>query len=231
MSERPLIELRDATRRYGDGDATVTALSGADLAIMPGDFLCAAGPSGSGKTTLLNLAGLLDKPTSGEVLVDGVATSILGKTARADLRKSYIGFVFQDANLLPVLTAAENVEFALMLRGVGEAERRERARWALERVGILAKAGRLPVKMSGGERQRAAIARAVALKSRLIIADEPTASLDGETGHAVVELLRELNREEGTAFLLSSHDPKVIDGVRGVIRLRDGHIERVENNS
>lgn len=228
MSDAPIVELVNASRVYGDGEATVAALTCASLAIRQGDFICAAGPSGSGKTTLLNLAGLLDRPTGGEVAVLGNGTTCLSKAARADLRKDVVGFVFQDANLLAVLTALENVEFALMLRGAGEAERKARAMEALRLVGIESKAGRLPRKMSGGERQRAAIARAVALRPKLIIADEPTASLDGETGHSVVELLLRINREEGTAFLLSSHDPKVIDSARTVVRLRDGRIEGVE---
>jgi putative ABC transport system ATP-binding protein len=229
MSDRPIVQLISATRSYGEGEGMVAALKGVSLTIREGDFLCAAGLSGSGKTTLLNLAGLLDKPTSGEVMMEGIPTSTLSKTARAELRKATISFVFQDANLLPVLTAAENVEFALMLRGVGQPERRARALEALALVGIADKAARLPHKMSGGERQRASIARAVASRPKLVIADEPTASLDGETGLAIVELLARINREEGTAFLLSSHDPKVIGGARTVIRLRDGTMEKVED--
>lgn len=228
MSDAPLVELLSATRRYGEGEGAVTALSSADLAIRAGAFMCAAGPSGSGKTTLLNLAGLLDRPTSGEVAVDGGATGALGKTDRAALRREYIAFVFQEANLLPVLTALENVEFALLLRGVGEAERRERAEEALCLVGLKDKMDRAPGRLSGGERQRAAIARAVAARPRLVIADEPTASLDTETGHAVIELLAKINSERATAFLLSSHDPKVINSARTVVRLRDGKIEAVE---
>lgn len=229
MSDRTLIELKGATRRYGEGEGAVTALGGATLAIPAGAFLCAAGPSGSGKTTLLNLAGLLDKPTSGEVLADGVPTGGLTKTARAALRAERIAFVFQEANLLPVLTAFENVEFALMLRGVGEGERRERAAEALTLVGLADKMDRTPGRMSGGERQRAAIARAVAARAPLVVADEPTASLDRETGRAIVELLARLNAGLGTAFLLSSHDPEVINSARTVVRMRDGRIEAVED--
>jgi len=223
MSE-PLLAFSGVTRTFGAGQGEVRALGPLTLTIGEGEFITVAGPSGSGKTTMLNLAGLLDKPSTGEVFLKGAATSPLSGEGRARLRREAIGFVFQEANLLPVLTALENVEFSLLLRGEGERGRRERAFSALELVGVADQADKFPAAMSGGQRQRVAIARAIVSGPSLVIADEPTASLDRETGAGVVALLKRINRDSGTTFLLASHDTMVIDAASRVILLRDGRV-------
>jgi len=221
-----VIRLESVRRVFGAGAAGVTALRDVTLQVEPGEFVAVAGPSGSGKTSLLHLVGAIDQPTSGRILVDGADLAALSETAREALRLRRIGFVFQRFNLVPVLSAQENVELPLIFRGdLPARQRRERAARALERVGLGTARGRRPADLSGGEQQRVAVARALAGEPALILADEPTASLDHETGGAVVRLMRELNRERGTTFLFSSHDPELIGLADRVIHLRDGCVQ------
>ena len=222
-----MIRLEGVSRVFGVAAARVTALDGIDLAIGPGEFVAVAGPSGSGKTSLLNLIGALDLPTTGRVVIDGTAIETLPDDRRAELRLAKIGFVFQHFNLVPVLSAEENVELPLLFRrGLRASERRERVRTALARVGLGGMSGRRPAELSGGEQQRVAVARALAGRPAIVLADEPTANLDHETGAAVIELMHELNREGRTTFLYATHDPELIRLAERVLRLRDGQLER-----
>jgi putative ABC transport system ATP-binding protein len=204
----------------------VLALRGVDLDVAEGEFTALAGPSGSGKTTLLNIIGVLDKPTSGRIEVAGTDVSTLEKGGAADWRLERVGFIFQAYNLVPVLTAYENAEFTLLLRGVPAQERRKAVLPLLERVGLGDMADRKPHELSGGQQQRIAVVRALATRPAIILADEPTANLDSETSAELLELMLELNQELKTTFLFSTHDPVVIDRARRVVRLRDGRVER-----
>jgi putative ABC transport system ATP-binding protein len=212
------------SKTYRLGKVTVTALDGVSLAVKAGEFLAVAGPSGSGKTTLLNLIGCLDTPTSGQVAIDGEAISGLSPGRRADLRARKLGFVFQTFNLIPVLTAWENVEYPLLLqRGRGDVAARVRA--ALEHVGLADRARHRPPELSGGQQQRVAIARALVTEPALVLADEPTANLDSRTGHEIVELMRRLNRERGTTFVFSTHDPRIVNAADRVLEISDGRLQ------
>jgi len=223
--EYPLVRLDSVHRAYGAGAARFVALAGITLEIPAGEFVAVAGPSGSGKTTLLNLIGAIDFPTSGSVAIDGIDLTSLGEDRRAHLRLHRIGLIFQQFNLIPVLTAAENVEFPLLFRGgLGGTERRRIVDGALERVGLAGKRKRRPAELSGGEQQRVAVARALAGSPALVLADEPTANLDHETGAAVIGLMRELNRERGVTFLYATHDPDLVRLAARVITLRDGRL-------
>jgi len=222
MSER--VAVRDVSKTYRLGKVTVTALDGVSLAVKAGEFLAVAGPSGSGKTTLLNLIGCLDTPTSGEVVIDGEAIGGLSAGRRADLRARKLGFVFQTFNLIPVLTAWENVEYPLLLqRRRGDVADRVRA--ALEHVGLADRARHRPPELSGGQQQRVAIARALVTEPALVLADEPTANLDSRTGHEIVELMRRLNRERGTTFVFSTHDPRIVNAADRVLEISDGRLQ------
>ncbi len=222
MSER--VAVRDVSKTYRLGKVTVTALDGVSLAVKAGEFLAVAGPSGSGKTTLLNLIGCLDTPTSGQVAIDGEAISGLSPGRRADLRARKLGFVFQTFNLIPVLTAWENVEYPLLLqRGRGDVAARVRA--ALEHVGLADRARHRPPELSGGQQQRVAIARALVTEPALVLADEPTANLDSRTGHEIIELMRRLNRERGTTFVFSTHDPRIVNAADRVMEISDGRLQ------
>ncbi|MCA9738207.1 MAG: ABC transporter ATP-binding protein [Gemmatimonadota bacterium] len=224
----PQIQVSGVTRVFRQGDVEVHALRGVDLTIQPGEFCGLAGPSGSGKTTLLNLIGALDRPTSGWVSVSGHRVTDMDRGTAADFRLDHIGFVFQAYNLVPVLTAYENAEFTLLLRGVTPEARRARVLPLLERVGLAAEADRKPHELSGGQQQRVAVVRALATQPDVVLADEPTANLDSETSSALLDLMDELNRELGTTFLFSSHDPVVIERVRRLVRLRDGRVDADE---
>lgn len=223
--ERIVVETRGLTRVFRSGVEEVKALSGVDLEIRRGEFVAIAGPSGSGKTTLFNLIGGLDVPTSGEVLVDGVSLGGMSRKALSQLRLGKVGFVFQAYNLIPVLTGYENVEYPLLLRRVPARERAERVSAILSSVGLTDMMHRRPSQMSGGQQQRVAVARALVSRPAVVLADEPTANLDSETGKALMELMRTLNREQHTTFLFSTHDPMVMESSRRLIRLRDGVIE------
>ncbi len=203
------------------------ALRGVDLEVREGEFLALVGPSGSGKTTLLNLVGALDVPTSGDLLVLGQQIAILSRRERADLRLRSIGFVFQAYNLVPVLTAVENVEFVLELQGVGQ-DRRERARAVLQDLGLAHLADRRPTELSGGQQQRVAVARAIAARPALVLADEPTAYLDGENAEILMHMMRDLRDRHGMTFIFSTHDPRVVAHAVRVVTLVDGRVARDE---
>ena len=223
-----LIRLENVTKAYQLGRQTVHALKEVTLSIEEGVFLAIAGPSGSGKTTLLNLIGCIDDATTGAIYIDGVAVG--GKTPDelADLRARTIGFVFQTFNLLPVLSAAENVEYPLLqVKGLSKAERAERVTHYLDVVGIKKYANHRPNQLSGGQRQRVAIARALAIHPRIILADEPTANLDHKTGDGILRLMKKINTSTKTTFIFSTHDQKVINMADRLIRIEDGEIKRL----
>lgn len=221
----PIVDVTGVIKDYPLGKLQVRALSGIDLAIKRGEFTTIAGPSGSGKTTLLNLIGCVDVPTEGKVIVDGQSTGELSDRALTDLRLHKLGFIFQSFNLVPVLTVEQNVEFPLLLQGALPApERKKRVQAILTRVGIGEYLHHRPNELSGGQRQRVAIARALVSKPRLVLADEPTANLDSKNGQAIIELMKELNKQEGTTFIFSTHDQRVIDQAHRIIRIEDGLI-------
>ncbi|HEV2364020.1 MAG TPA: ABC transporter ATP-binding protein [Caulobacteraceae bacterium] len=221
---RPIVRCRSLSKRYKVGAVEVPALNGVDLDIAPGDFATLAGPSGSGKTTLLNLIGGLDRPTSGSVELDGQDLAELDKNRMAELRLSKIGFVFQAYNLVPVLSAAENIELILQLLGVAAGERRRRASAALAEVGLAGLEDRRPAFLSGGQQQRVAVARALVARPAIVLADEPTANLDSHTAEELVALMARLNRASKVTFLIAAHDPRVIARARRHIEMTDGVI-------
>ena len=218
-----VLELRDVTRTHGQGGGVVEALRGVSLSVEPGELMAVMGPSGSGKSTLLTLAGGLDRPTSGEVLVEGVPLSGLDAAGLASLRRRSVGYVFQDLNLLPALTAAENVALPLELDGMRAREAQAEALRALDAVGLSGATRRFPDDLSGGEQQRVAIARALVGQRRLVLADEPTGALDSVTGEAVLELLR-ARVDAGAAGILVTHEPRHAGWADRVVFLRDGRI-------
>lgn len=219
-----IIEVRGVTRTYHQGDIEVHALANVDLDVGPGEFTVLAGPSGSGKTTLLNMIGCLDKPDGGKLTIAGQDVTEFSKTEAADFRMRNIGFVFQAYNLIPVLTAFENAEFVLMLQGKSPAERRDAVMPLLEAVGLKEQAARKPHQLSGGQQQRVAVARAIASKPKIVLADEPTANLDSKTSAALLDLMADLNEQHGVTFLFSSHDPQVMERAKRVVRLDSGSI-------
>ncbi|MHB8872163.1 MAG: ABC transporter ATP-binding protein [Myxococcaceae bacterium] len=223
----PLVSLRGVTKTFRAGKLEVQALRGVDLTVETGEFLALVGPSGSGKTTLLNLVGALDVATSGEVRILGQDLARLSRGQRAELRLRSLGFVFQAYNLVPVLTALENVEFVLELQGEGEG-RRARALKMLEEVGLGEHANRRPNELSGGQQQRVAVARAVAARPRLVLADEPTANLDGENAETLMHLMHRLRDEHHMTFVFSTHDPRVVEHAVRVVTLVDGRVARDE---
>lgn len=210
---------------YKVGETTINAVDGLDLAIEKGEFLSIMGPSGSGKTTLLHLLGCLDVPTSGTVTIEGKETGNLKQTALAAIRREKIGFIFQEFNLLPVLSAVENVELPLRYLKVKPAERRRRALEALEKVGLSERANNKPGQLSGGESQRVAIARALVTEPALVLADEPTGELDTTNTVRIMELLRELNEQLDLTVAIVTHDPMVAERTRRIISIRDGKVE------
>jgi len=222
-TQRPVVELQGVGRIHGSGARAVTALDGIDLTVAPGEFVAVMGPSGSGKSTLLNLAGALDRPTTGRVIIAGRDLAGLDRTALAEVRRRAIGFVFQDFNLLPSLTAAENVAFPLELDGWPARRARAAALTALEQVGLSDLADRLPDDMSGGQAQRAAIARAIVGPRRLLLADEPTGALDSTTGTAVIGVLRQ-RADDGVAVLMVTHEPRFAAWADRTVFLRDGRM-------
>jgi putative ABC transport system ATP-binding protein len=217
------VSVVDVTKEYDLGRIKVPALRGVSLAVEPGEFMAVAGPSGSGKSTLLNILGCLDHATSGRVLVGGQDVAALGDDALSDLRARTIGFIFQTFNLIPVLSALENVEFPLLFRG-GAHGGPKRALEALEAVGLKDFAHHRPDELSGGQRQRVAVARALVTEPAIVLADEPTANLDSETGETIIDLMLAINRRAGTTFIFSTHDPKVMAHAQRVVRLHDGRI-------
>ena len=225
ITDETLVHADNVAKVYQSGEIKTRALRGISIEVKAGDFLAIVGPSGSGKTTLLNLIGALDAVTEGTLEVLGRDVSQMSRRQRADLRLHSLGFVFQAYNLFPVLTAQENVEFVLELQGVNK-ERGARARQVLDRLGLIEYADRRPTQMSGGQQQRVAVARAVASKPRLVLADEPTANLDGENARILLDMMRDLNDRFGTTFIFSTHDPRVIAYARRVITLVDGQVAK-----
>jgi putative ABC transport system ATP-binding protein len=223
MSE-VVVRCRGITRTYQDDSVPVHALRGVNFEVEKGDFVSLAGPSGSGKSTLLNVIGGLDRPDAGDVEVDGVALNDLSQSELSDMRLHKMGFVFQSYNLIPVLSALENVEFIMQLQGIPGAERSERARAALQALGIGELEDRRPGELSGGQQQRVAVARAIVTEPVLLLADEPSANLDSGTTRELLELLRELNEQRGVTILAATHDPMVMGFARRQVNLRDGMI-------
>ena len=220
-----VVRVEHVCKDYRLGEQTVRALDDVSLSIEQGVFLAIAGPSGSGKSTLLNLIGCIDTPTSGRILIDGKDVSGQSPDQLADLRARTIGFVFQTFNLLPVLSAQENVEYPLLqMRELGRDERRARVAKMLEIVGLARFARHRPNQLSGGQRQRVAIARALVTRPRLVLADEPTANLDHQTGEGILTLMQEINRRSGTTFIFSTHDRKVMSKANRLVRIEDGRV-------
>lgn len=219
-----ILQTHNLTKIYRVGQEEVPALRGVDFEADAGDFTVINGPSGSGKTTFLNLIACIDKPSAGEVFIEGQPTSKLSESQLAELRKHKIGLVFQTFNLIPVLSAYENVEYPLLLLGVGRAERRRRVMALLEEVGLKDLAKRRPDELSGGQRQRVAIARALVTNPKLVLADEPTANLDSETGKQVMAIMRRLNEEHHVAFIVVTHDPVVTQYAQRTVKIRDGQL-------
>ena len=220
-----LIKVRDVKKVYQAGEVAVTALKGINIEIGKGTFISFIGPSGSGKTTLLNLIGCLDKPTTGKVIINDVEVNQLDRKDAAKFRGDNIGFIFQNFNLLPVLTAYENVEYPLiMVQNVPKSERKERILALLEKVEMLDQKDKYPNQLSGGQMQRVSVARALVTNSKVVLADEPTANLDHETAYKVIDIMRSMKDEFGTTFIFSTHDSKLVGEVEIVYTLEDGLI-------
>jgi putative ABC transport system ATP-binding protein len=219
-----ILEFHNVKKDYRLGETTVHALRGVDLAVEQGEFTAILGASGSGKTTLLNLAGAIDDPSEGAVIINGKDISRLSDNEKAELRNRTIGYVFQTFNLVSVLTALENVMLALQIRGGKRSAIREEAKDRLDEVGLADFMHHRPEKLSGGQRQRVAIARALVTRPLLIFADEPTANLDHETAESIIDLMKELNETQKATFIFSTHDQRLIDRVKRVVRLEDGRI-------
>ncbi|NLC70459.1 MAG: ABC transporter ATP-binding protein [Desulfuromonadaceae bacterium] len=219
-----MVLCRGLRKIYRQGKMDVVALDGIDLAIGKGEFVALAGPSGSGKTTLLNLIGGLDRPDEGEIHLQDQLINDMDQSRLAELRLRQIGFVFQAFNLIPVLSATENVEFILLLQGVEAGERRQRARAILDDVGLEGLYDRRPAELSGGQQQRVAVARAIVSDPAIVLADEPTANLDSTTGQGLLEMMKEMNEKKRVTFIFSTHDAMVMDYARRLILLHDGRI-------
>lgn len=218
------VSVMDVEKSYRQGDVMVTALSGITVSVERGEFTALAGPSGSGKTTLLNMIGGLDLPDRGEIIVDSRNYRQMKSGDLADLRLRRIGFVFQAYNLIPVLTAAENVEYILRLQGVEKAERKKRVRAMLDEVGLSGMHDRKPAELSGGQQQRVAVARAIVSDPAIVLADEPTANLDSKNGEKLLDLMKTMNREKAVTFIFSTHDAMVMEHARRIIYIRDGRV-------
>jgi len=225
------ITLERVEKRFKEGEHIVRAVDGVDLVLEQGDFVAIAGPSGSGKTTLLNLIGGLDRPDEGEITIGGDNTNDKSDDELTDLRLNKIGFVFQAYNLIPVLTAYENIQFILQIKGVPDHEHRGRILPLLKEIGLSGLENRFPSQLSGGQQQRVAVARAIIGNPAIVLADEPTANLDSETASNLLGMMRKLNREKRVTFLFSTHDPMVIEQARRVIRLRDGKVKKDERKN
>lgn len=219
-----LLETENLTKDYHLGKEVIHALRGIDLRVAEGDFLVISGPSGSGKTTLLNLIGCIDKPTSGEVFIEGQPTSRLSSGQLAELRKHKIGLVFQTFNLIPVLSAYENVEYPLLLLGLSRRERRKQVNALLEEVGLAKLAKRRPEELSGGQRQRVAIARALVTNPKMVLADEPSGNLDSETTEQIMKIMAALNEKHNVTFIVVTHDPIVSKYAKRAAHIRDGRL-------
>jgi putative ABC transport system ATP-binding protein len=227
-----IVECVNVNKTYKQGQVTVQALRDLSLQIDKGEFLAVAGPSGSGKTTLLNMIGGLDEIDSGSICVDGKTLEVMSQAQLADLRLHKIGFVFQAYNLIPVLSAIENVEYVMLLQGLPAGERREKARAVLDDVGLKGKYNRRPAELSGGQQQRVAVARAIVSSPAIVLADEPTANLDSKTGQGLLEMMQAMNTEKRITFIFSTHDRMVMEYARRLVKLKDGRLvdDEVKSN-
>ncbi len=219
-----IIEVKNITKVYKETEIEVNAVNGVDLSFEQGEFTAIVGPSGSGKTTLLNIIGGLDEPSSGEIIIDNININKLKSRKLIDFRMRNIGFVFQSYNLIPVLTAKENIEFIMQLQGKIKKERTNRVKELLTAVGLIDRINSRPSKLSGGQQQRVAVARALASKPKFILADEPTANLDSKSTENLLDIMRQLNKKENITFIFATHDQRVINKARRVITLEDGKI-------
>jgi putative ABC transport system ATP-binding protein len=220
-----IVECIDVSKTYHQGRIEIHALNKVNLSITKGEFVAVAGPSGSGKTTLLNLVGGLDQVDGGSIVVDGNAFDQMSQSQLANLRLHRVGFVFQAYNLIPVLSAVENVEFVMLLQGIPANERRARAEAILDDVGLEGKYDRRPAELSGGQQQRVAVARAIVSNPSIVLADEPTANLDSKTGDGLLAMMQQMNQEKNVTFIFSTHDNMVMDYARRLVLIRDGGIE------
>ena len=227
-TDTPVIYTDQVVRRFGEGAALVTAVGGVSLTVERGEFAALVGPSGSGKSTLLNLIGGLDEPDEGHIALAGMNLTSMSSAEMSDFRRDHIGFIFQSYNLIPVLSAAENIEYIMLLQGLAARDRRKRVDEMLKMVGLDGLGHRRPAELSGGQQQRVAVARAMASSPDIILADEPTANLDSKTGIALLETMRELNENEGVTFLFSTHDQKIIERARRLVWLEDGMVTKDE---
>jgi len=226
-----LIDARKLTKTYRAGEVDVPAIRGIDFTIDARSFVAFVGPSGSGKSTLLNMIGCLDHPTSGTLTVNGSDVSLLNRRAAAEFRGQHIGFVFQDFNLIPVLTVYENIEYPLiMVQNWPEQKRREQVARLLAAVGMSGQENKRPDQISGGQKQRVAVARALATNAKLVLADEPTANLDHDTAYRIIELMKKMRDELGTTFVFSTHDPKIMSEAEVIFTLEDGKIHEHQNS-
>ena len=227
-----IVECVDVNKAYQQGQVKVQALKDVSLQIEKGEFLAVAGPSGSGKTTLLNMIGGLDRIDSGSIFVDSEAFATMSQSQLANLRLYKIGFVFQAYNLIPVLSAIENVEYVMLLQGLPTHERREKARAILDDVGLEGKYNRRPAELSGGQQQRVAVARAIVSDPSIVLADEPTANLDSKTGQGLLEMMKQMNAEKQITFIFSTHDHMVMEYARRLVKLRDGRLvdDQIKSN-
>ena len=222
---KTVIETKNLARVFGAGETRVTALDHVSITVKEGEFTAITGPSGSGKTTLLQLIGGLDEPDSGDVLLSGANIAQMSGAKLSDFRRDHIGFIFQSYNLVPVLSAEENIEYIMLLQGVPEKARKSRVREMLALVGLEGLGDRRPSNLSGGQQQRVAVARAMASKPDIILADEPTANLDSATGIALLEVMRDLNQQMNMTFVFSTHDYKIMDRADRLIHLEDGVVQ------
>lgn len=219
-----IIEIQGLHKIYDEKSFPVHALNGIDLKIEAGEFIAVVGPSGSGKTTLFNMIGGLDEPTRGRVIIDQIEMTAMSERQKTNFRLRHVGFVFQSYNLIPVFTAKENVEFIMQLQKVGKQEREQRTLELMQAIGLTDKINCRPAKMSGGEQQRVAVARALAAKPRFVLADEPTANLDSVSANRLLEIMEKLNLIEKITFIFATHDPRVVSKARRVITIQDGHV-------
>jgi len=230
-NSRQVIVTENVTKEYSDHGVPVRALRGVDLTINSGEFAAIVGPSGSGKTTFLNIVSGLDSVSTGKVWLDGKLLSEMSGRELSDYRRDKIGFIFQAYNLIPVLSAQENIEYIMLLQGLGHEERQKRVHEVLDQLGLGGMADRLPSRLSGGQQQRVAVARAIVSRPALVLADEPTANLDSKTAVGLIDMMRGLNEESGMTFVFSTHDGMIMERARRLIELRDGRIERDEERS
>lgn len=227
-NRQAVVKCTDVSKIYKQGLIEVHALTDINFHVNKGEFICLSGPSGSGKSTLLNMIGGLDTPTSGEIIIDGEEIDTLNKSELADMRLHKIGFVFQAYNLIPVLTAQENIEMVMQMQGISKFERNKKALDILKEVGLEGLENRKPPELSGGQQQRVAVARAIVSKPKLVLADEPTANLDSVTANKLIDLMLEMNQQHNTTFIISTHDPMIMERSKKLVKLHDGKIVAID---